>query len=120
MAYQQVVDQLKNQPGGADYAANGGTNPLLGSLTILPLLLFNNPGRPDGGAFARFGALAKLFGIETVNPHTQVSGSGGPLGASRYSGFTPAARTSFRSWSMSPSSINRSPTSRPGPIPSPC
>jgi hypothetical protein len=77
MAYQQVIDQLKNQPGGAAYAAQGGINPLLGSLTILPMILLNNPGRPDGGAFARFGALAKLFGIDTVNPHTQLTGSGG-------------------------------------------
>ena len=80
MAYQQVIDQLKNQPGGAAYAAQGGINPLLGSLTILPMILLNNPARPDGGAFARFGALANLFGIDTVNPHTQLTGSGGPLG----------------------------------------
>jgi hypothetical protein len=84
MAYQKVIDQLKNQPGGAAYAAQGGVNPLLGSLTILPMILLNNPGRPDGGAFARFGALAKLFGIDTVNPHTQLTGSGG-----LFEGITP-------------------------------
>ena len=72
-AYQQVLNQLKYQPGGSAYA---GLDPLLGSLTILPLVLINNPGRPDGGAFARFGALASLFGINTVNPTTQVTNDG--------------------------------------------
>jgi hypothetical protein len=72
-AYQQVLDQLKYQPGGSAYA---GLDPLLGSLTILPLVLINNPARPDGGAFARFGALASLFGINTVNPTTQVTNDG--------------------------------------------
>lgn len=81
MAYQKVIDQLSSQPGGSEYA---GVDPLLGSLTILPMILINNPGRPDGGALARFGALAALFGINTVNPTTHVTGSGGtglnPLG----------------------------------------
>ncbi|KAA0074813.1 hypothetical protein CIW52_34155 [Mycolicibacterium sp. P9-64] len=72
-AYQQVLDQLKSQPGGSAYA---GLDPLLGSLTILPLVLLNNPARPDGGAFARFGALASLFGINTVNPTTEVTSDG--------------------------------------------
>ena len=80
LAYQQVIDQLENQPGGAAYAAQGGINPLLGSPTILPMILLDNPARPDGGAFARFAALARLLGINTVNPHTQLTGSGGPLG----------------------------------------
>ena len=73
MAYQQVLDQLKYQPGGSAYA---GLDPLLGSLTILPLVLINNPARPDGGAFARFGALASLFGIDTVNPRTEATSDG--------------------------------------------
>jgi hypothetical protein len=73
MAYQQVLDQLKYQPGGSAYDP---LKPLLGSLTILPLILINNPARPDGGAFARFGALASLFGINTVNPTTQVTSDG--------------------------------------------
>jgi hypothetical protein len=77
MAYDQVVADLKNQPGGLAY---NGTNPLLGSLTLLPMVLINNPGRPDGGAFARFGPLAALFGIDTVNPHTELTGNGGLLG----------------------------------------
>lgn len=80
LAYQQVIDQLENQPGGAAYAAQAGINPLLGSLTILPMILLDNPARPDGGAFARFAALARLLGINTVNAHTQLTGSGGPLG----------------------------------------
>jgi hypothetical protein len=82
MAYQQVIDQLKFQPGGSAYV---GTDALLGSLTLLPMILINNPGRPDGGAFARFGSLAALFGIDTVNPRTELTGDGGlpaldPLG----------------------------------------
>jgi hypothetical protein len=78
MAYQQVIDDLKNQPGGSAYT---GVDPILGSLTLLPLILINNPGRPDGGAFARLGPLAALFGIDTVNPHTQLTGDGGlPVG----------------------------------------
>ena len=72
MAYKQVLAQLASQPGGADYT---GTNPLLGSLTVLPLILINNPGRPDGGAIARFGALASLLGIDSVNPTTHLTGS---------------------------------------------
>ncbi|MEU0497041.1 hypothetical protein [Mycobacterium sp. NPDC006124] len=85
MAYQEVINDLPNQPGGTNYpAATGTPNPLLGSLTLLPLVLINNPARPDGGAAARFGALAALFGINTVNPRTQLTGQGGittlPLG----------------------------------------
>jgi hypothetical protein len=80
MAYQQVIADLANQPGGLNY---DGVDPLLGSLTLLPMVLINNPARPDGGAFARFGSLAALFGINTVNPTTELTGSGGlegPLG----------------------------------------
>jgi hypothetical protein len=77
MAYKQVLAQLASQPGGLDYT---GTDPLLGSLTILPLILINNPGRPDGGAISRFGALASLLGISSVNPTTSLTGSGGVAG----------------------------------------
>lgn len=83
MAYEQVLADLDFQPGGALHEF--GDNPLLGSLTLLPMVLINNPARPDGGMFARFGPLAALFGINTVNPTTQVSSSGGlggPLGTS--------------------------------------
>jgi hypothetical protein len=73
MSYEKVLEQLKFQPGGSQYA---GLDPLLGSLTILPMVLINNPGRPDGGMFARFGPLAALFGINTVNPHTQATSDG--------------------------------------------
>lgn len=82
MAYQQVVEDLPNQPGGSNYEAlTGRPNPILGSLTVLPMILINNPARPDGGAAARFAPLAALFGIDTVNPHTQLTGENGvPLG----------------------------------------
>lgn len=76
MAYDKVIADLKNQPGGSAYA---GVNPLLGSLTILPLVLINNPARPDGGLFARFGDLAALFGINTVNPTTHATSENGTI-----------------------------------------
>ncbi|MDV3130383.1 AAA family ATPase [Mycobacterium sp. 21AC1] len=71
-AYQQVVDDLPNQPGGADYT---GTNPILGSFTILPMLLLDNPGRANGGILARAYPFFRLFGIDTVTPDTQVQSS---------------------------------------------
>jgi hypothetical protein len=78
MAYQQVIGDLANQPGGTNYEAlTGELNPLLGSLTILPLILINNPARPDGGMFSRFAPLAALLGIDTVNPKTELTGEGG-------------------------------------------
>ncbi|MGE2726307.1 ATPase [Mycolicibacterium pulveris] len=79
--YDEVLAALGNQPGGADY---DGLNPVLGSITVLPMLLLLNPARPNGGALARFYPLFDLFGIDTVNPSTQVTSSGGlaqlPLG----------------------------------------
>lgn len=72
-AYQQVVDDLPNQPGGANYT---GTNPLLGSFTILPMILIDNPGRANGGILARAYPLFGLLGIDTVTPDTQVQSSG--------------------------------------------
>lgn len=72
MAYPQVVADLANQPGGAN---NVGADPLAGSLTILPLILLRNPGRANGGLFARGYPLAGLFGIDTVTPDTEVSSS---------------------------------------------
>ncbi|WKG03725.1 AAA family ATPase [Mycolicibacterium sp. HK-90] len=72
-AYQQVVDDLPNQPGGAAYT---GTDPLLGSYTILPMILIDNPGRANGGILARAYPLFGLLGIETVTPDTQVQSSG--------------------------------------------
>lgn len=71
-AYQQVVDDLPNQPGGANYT---GTNPLLGSFTILPMVLVDNPGRANGGLFARAYPLFRLMGIDAVTPDTQVQSS---------------------------------------------
>lgn len=78
MAYEKVLADLSMQPGGLDHVF--GADPILGSLTVLPLILINNPARPDGGALARFGALAALFGINTVNPTTQFSNSGNGIG----------------------------------------
>jgi hypothetical protein len=75
-AYQQVVDQLPYQPGGSR-SPTKATDPLLGSFTILPMILLRNPGRANGGLFARFFPIAGLFGIDTVTPDTQVQSSGG-------------------------------------------
>jgi hypothetical protein len=52
MAYPKVVEELQYQPGGAK-SRTPGDDPLLGSLTILPMLLLRNPGRANGGLFAR-------------------------------------------------------------------
>ena len=79
-AYPKVVEQLPYQPGGAK-SPTAGQDPLLGSLTILPMLLLRNPGRANGGLFARAYPFARLFGIDTVTPETQVTSSGGiPIG----------------------------------------
>ncbi|OBF28411.1 hypothetical protein A5724_28885 [Mycobacterium sp. ACS1612] len=75
-AYQQVVDQLPYQPGGAK-SPTKATDPLLGSYTVLPMILLRNPGRGNGGLFARFFPIAGLFGIDTVTPDTHVQSSGG-------------------------------------------
>ncbi len=73
-AYQQVVDDLPNQPGGAD---SDVTAPGLGSFTVLPMVLLLNPGRANGGPLARAYPLFRLFGIDTVTPETEVQSSGG-------------------------------------------
>jgi hypothetical protein len=73
-AYQKVVADLPNQPGGTNYT---GTPPALGSFTVLPLVLLRNPGRANGGLFARLFPLAGLFGIDTVTPETHATSSGG-------------------------------------------
>lgn len=74
--YEKVLADLANQPGGANYQ---GLDPLLGSFTILPMLLAFNPARPNGGALARFYPLFDLLGINTVNPETEASSSCGNL-----------------------------------------
>ncbi|OMC33990.1 AAA family ATPase [Mycobacterium sp. GA-1841] len=73
-AYQQVVDDLPNQPGGSAYT--GTSNPLLGSFTVLPMLLLDNPGRANGGILARAYPFFRLLGIDTVTPDTQVQSDG--------------------------------------------
>jgi hypothetical protein len=78
MAYEKVLADLSLQPGGLNHVF--GADPILGSLTVLPLILINNPARPDGGALARFGPLAALFGINTVNPTTKFTNSGDGTG----------------------------------------
>ncbi|MDQ2638438.1 MAG: hypothetical protein M3Y83_16345, partial [Actinomycetota bacterium] len=72
--YDKVLADLANQPGGISY---DGLDPVLGSITVLPMLLLLNPARPNGGAFARFYPLFGLLGIDTVNPQTEVTNSGG-------------------------------------------
>nr|WP_090277244.1 hypothetical protein [Mycolicibacterium komanii]CRL71420.1 ATPase [Mycolicibacterium komanii] len=72
-AYERIVADLVNQPGGE----NADEHPLLGSITILPLILLRNPGRANGGMFARFYPLFGLAGIDTVTPETEATHSGG-------------------------------------------
>ncbi|MGV0836826.1 ATPase [Mycolicibacterium thermoresistibile] len=76
-AYEQVVADLPNQPGGANWDST--LDPLLGSITILPMVLLRNPGRANGGLLARMYPLAGLFGINTVTPETQAENSGGGI-----------------------------------------
>jgi hypothetical protein len=75
-AYPKIVQDLQYQPGGAK-SPTPGDDPLLGSLTILPMLLLRNPGRANGGLFARAYPFARMFGIDTVTPDTEVTSSGG-------------------------------------------
>ena len=75
-AYPKIVEDLKYQPGG-EKSRTPGDDALLGSLTILPMLLLRNPGRANGGLFARAYPFARLFGIDTVTPDTEVTHSGG-------------------------------------------
>jgi hypothetical protein len=70
--YSKVLADLANQPGGINF---DGDAPLLGSLTVLPMLLLLNPARPNGGALSRFYPLAELFGINTLNPRTEATSS---------------------------------------------
>ncbi|WP_197508238.1 AAA family ATPase [Mycobacterium sp. E802] len=87
-AYQQVVDDLPNQPGGSAYT--GTSNPILGSFTILPMLLLDNPGRANGGILARAYPFFRLLGIDTVTPDTQVQSDGDSiLGDISLLGLTP-------------------------------
>jgi hypothetical protein len=72
-AYEKVLADLPNQPGGV----NNPGGPLLGSITVLPMLLLRNPGRANGGLGARLYPLFGLFGIDTVTPETEVTSSGG-------------------------------------------
>ncbi|MGE2715894.1 ATPase [Mycolicibacterium litorale] len=78
MAYQDILADLPNQPGGANYNGSEAA-PLLGSVSVLPMLLLRNPGRANGGLFARLYPLARLLGIDTVTPETELSNSGGTL-----------------------------------------
>ncbi|WP_231743227.1 PE-PPE domain-containing protein [Mycobacterium sp. GA-2829] len=89
MAYKDIVAQLPYQPGGTEYQGPEAP-PLLGSVTLMPMLLLQNPGRANGGLFARFYPLAGLFGIDTVTPETEVSNSGGlgPVGGLYLGGAT--------------------------------
>ncbi|AQA03515.1 hypothetical protein BVC93_15085 [Mycobacterium sp. MS1601] len=75
MAYPQVVAELANQPGGANHE---GDSPLLGSITVLPMILLRNPGRANGGLFARMYPLAALAGIDTITPDTEAASSVDP------------------------------------------
>jgi PE-PPE domain len=73
-AYDKALADLANQPGGLHFT---GTQPILGSFTVVPIVLLRNPGRANGGLFARLFPLAGLLGIDTVTPETQALHSGG-------------------------------------------
>ncbi|WP_212807903.1 MULTISPECIES: hypothetical protein [unclassified Mycolicibacterium] len=71
-AYSKVVADLANQPGGANHAG-----PVLGSLTVLPMILLNNLGRANGGLLARFYPIGDLLGINLITPDVHAMNSGG-------------------------------------------
>ena len=60
-AYDRVVAALPTQPGGT-----ASDDPAAASLSVLPMLLLRNPGRPDGGIVARFAPILEFFGIHAV------------------------------------------------------
>lgn len=47
-AYSKVLADLSNQPGGATHT---GVSPVLGSLTVLPMILLNNLGRANAACW---------------------------------------------------------------------
>lgn len=73
-AYSKVLADLSNQPGGT---TDGGANPILGSLTVLPLILLNNLGRANGGMLARFYPIGDLLGLNFITPDVEAAHSGG-------------------------------------------
>lgn len=75
MSYLQVLEKLPQQPGGASAE---GAGPSQGSYTVMPMFLVRNPGRANGGLFARFYPLAALLGLNTVTPDTETVSSIAP------------------------------------------
>ncbi len=73
-AYSKVLADLSNQPGGTTHT---GASPVLGSLTVLPMILLNNLGRANGGLLARFYPLGDLLGINLITPDVAAAHSGG-------------------------------------------
>ncbi|BBZ56504.1 ATPase AAA [Mycolicibacterium phocaicum] len=71
-AYSKVLADLANQPGGANHSG-----PVLGSLTVLPMILLNNLGRANGGLLARFYPIGDLLGINLITPDVAAAHSGG-------------------------------------------
>src|SRR5690606_14573549 len=74
LAYGSVVNALPSQPGGLQ-----DSNPLASSVTLLPMILLRNPGRANGGLFARLDPLAQLFGFSTRTPDFELENSDGLL-----------------------------------------
>src|SRR5690606_20757729 len=74
LAYGSVVNALPSQPGGLQ-----DSNPLASSVTLLPMILLRNPGRANGGLFARLDPLPQLFGFSTRTPDFELENSDGLL-----------------------------------------
>lgn len=70
-AWEQVVADLPNQPGGTAEGAEDGR-----SLTIVNMVLLRNWGRPDGGVAARFQPILGIFGYNGVTPNMEVERDG--------------------------------------------
>lgn len=66
------VNSITGQPCSSDLTCVQGTN-----VTNLPIALVRNPETPNGGLYARFAPISKLFGMNPVSPN---AGSGSSLG----------------------------------------
>jgi hypothetical protein len=67
-AYPKIVQDLQYQPGGAK-SPTPRDDPLLGSLTILPMLLLRNPGAPTAGC-SRGPIRSRECSASTPSPRT--------------------------------------------------
>ena len=71
-------------------------------MTNLAALFINDPGTPNGGLFARFGSILKLFGIDPVTPGGESASSTGL----QVNAATVSLGWGYSLWSDFPATIN--------------